>query len=203
MFASAVQSGDWSGACSVAEPSERADCKSTLIKVGSEKVMFKHWSYTVSNVGSSTAEAKLRITVCKDGQCECSSTTAGELVGQAERQLVRVELNWRVRAILGSGNSGSGNSGNSGSSRLNFLVPATLHRTATSVHVARRKRGVSFSTMPEPEVFDWDEWENGRVYHLTNDELVGALLSEVSALRKRVKALEDRQLQDSKIISPP
>ena len=47
--------------------------------------------------------------------------------------------------------------------------------------------------MPEPEVFDWDEWENGRVYHLTNDELVGALLSEVSALRKRVKALEDRQ----------
>ena len=47
--------------------------------------------------------------------------------------------------------------------------------------------------MAEPEVFDWDEWENGKIYELTNDELVGALLSEVSALRKRVKALEDRQ----------
>ena len=47
--------------------------------------------------------------------------------------------------------------------------------------------------MPEPEVFDWDEWENGKAYTLSNDELVGALLSEVSALRKRVKLLEDRQ----------
>ena len=47
--------------------------------------------------------------------------------------------------------------------------------------------------MVEPEVFDWDEWENGKVYTLSNDELVGALLSEVSALRKRVKLLEDRQ----------
>ncbi len=47
--------------------------------------------------------------------------------------------------------------------------------------------------MAEPEVFDWDEWENGKVYQLSNDELVGALLSEVSALRQRVKALEDRQ----------
>ena len=46
--------------------------------------------------------------------------------------------------------------------------------------------------MPEPEVFDWDEWENGKTYQLTNDELVGALLSEVSALRKRVKGLEER-----------
>jgi hypothetical protein len=47
--------------------------------------------------------------------------------------------------------------------------------------------------MAEPEVFDWDEWENGKVYALSNDELVGALLSEVSALRKRVKLLEDGQ----------
>jgi hypothetical protein len=47
--------------------------------------------------------------------------------------------------------------------------------------------------MAEPEVFDWDEWENGKIYELSNDELVGALLSEVSALRKRVKILEDRQ----------
>ena len=47
-------------------------------------------------------------------------------------------------------------------------------------------------SMAEPEVFDWDEWENGKVYELTNDQLVGALLSEVSALRKRVKTLEDR-----------
>jgi hypothetical protein len=43
--------------------------------------------------------------------------------------------------------------------------------------------------MAEPEVFDWDAWEGGRTYELTNDELVGALLSEVSALRKRVKSL--------------
>lgn len=47
--------------------------------------------------------------------------------------------------------------------------------------------------MAEPEVFDWDEWEHGKAYQLSNDELVGALLSEVSALRQRVKALEDRQ----------
>jgi hypothetical protein len=47
--------------------------------------------------------------------------------------------------------------------------------------------------MVEPEVFDWDEWEKGKVYALSNDELVGALLSEVSALRQRVKVLEDRQ----------
>jgi hypothetical protein len=45
----------------------------------------------------------------------------------------------------------------------------------------------------EPEVFDWEEWERGKIYALSNDELVGALLSEVSALRKRVKSLEDRQ----------
>jgi hypothetical protein len=45
--------------------------------------------------------------------------------------------------------------------------------------------------MAEPEVFDWDEWENGKAYQLSNDELVGALLSEVSALRQRVKALEE------------
>ena len=51
--------------------------------------------------------------------------------------------------------------------------------------------------MAEPEVFDWDEWENGRKYQLSNDELVGALLSEVSALRKRVKALEERQADPS------
>jgi hypothetical protein len=47
--------------------------------------------------------------------------------------------------------------------------------------------------MAEPEVFDWDEWEQGKTYKLSNDELVGALLIEVSALRQRVKALEDRQ----------
>jgi hypothetical protein len=45
--------------------------------------------------------------------------------------------------------------------------------------------------MAEPEVFDWDEWEAGKAYKLSNDELIGALISEVSALRKRVKTLED------------
>ena len=49
--------------------------------------------------------------------------------------------------------------------------------------------------MAEPEVFHWDEWENGKAYQLSNDELVGALLSEVSALRRRVKTLEDRQAE--------
>jgi hypothetical protein len=44
--------------------------------------------------------------------------------------------------------------------------------------------------MAEPVVFDWDEWENGKAYQLPNDELAGALLSEVSALRQRVKALD-------------
>lgn len=47
--------------------------------------------------------------------------------------------------------------------------------------------------MAEPEVFDWDEWENGKIYKLSNDELLGALLSEVSALRKRVSVLEKSQ----------
>jgi hypothetical protein len=47
--------------------------------------------------------------------------------------------------------------------------------------------------MAEPEVFDWDEWENGKVYQLSNDELVGALFAEVSALRKRVKTLEENE----------
>lgn len=46
--------------------------------------------------------------------------------------------------------------------------------------------------MAGPVVFDWDEWENGKTFQVSNDELVGALLSEVSALRKRVKTLEDR-----------
>jgi hypothetical protein len=56
----------------------------------------------------------------------------------------------------------------------------------------RPRRDGIVCRVTEPEVFDWDEWEHGKVYELSNDELVGALLSEVSALRKRVKALEDR-----------
>jgi hypothetical protein len=58
--------------------------------------------------------------------------------------------------------------------------------------VCRSEQNLSLG-MVEPEVFDWDEWENGKAYKLSNDELVGALLSEVSALRKRVKALEESQ----------
>ena len=80
-FTAAVLSGNWSGACAVAEPSEQADCNTTLTKVGTEKVTFKNFSYTISNVGSSTAEAKLHIRACVSGQCE-SNTTAGELVKQ-------------------------------------------------------------------------------------------------------------------------
>jgi hypothetical protein len=107
-FTSAVQSGNWSGACAVAEPSEQADCNKTLAKVGTEKVTFKDFSYTISNVGSSTAEAKLHIRACVSGQCE-SSTTAGELVKQ--------NGNWYVSNSTGAfGNSGSGDSGNSGNS---------------------------------------------------------------------------------------
>ena len=112
-FTSAVKSGDWSSACAVAEPSEQADCTKTLTKVGTEKVTFKDFSYTISNVGSSTAEAKLHVRACVSGQCE-SSTTAGELVKQ--------NGNWYVSNSTGafgnsgSGNSGSGSSGNSSSS---------------------------------------------------------------------------------------
>jgi hypothetical protein len=46
-----------------------------------EKVTFKDFSYTISNVGSSTAEARLDVRACMSGQCE-SSTSAGELVKQ-------------------------------------------------------------------------------------------------------------------------
>ena len=96
-FSSAVQSGDWSGACAVAEPGEQADCNKSLRKVGSEKVTFKNVSYTVSHVGSSTAEAKLRITACVSGHCETSSTS-GELVKQ--------NGNWYVSNSTGAfGNS--------------------------------------------------------------------------------------------------
>jgi len=111
-FTSAIQSGNWSGACAVAEPSEQADCNKTLSKAGTEKVTFKDFSYSISHVGSSTAEAKLHIRACVSGQCE-SSTTAGELVKQ--------NGNWYVSNSTGafgnsgSGNSGSGSSGNSGS----------------------------------------------------------------------------------------
>ena len=39
-----------------------------------------------------------------------------------------------------------------------------------------------------------DELQNGKTYKLSNDELLGALLSEASALRKRfAKTLEDLQ----------
>jgi hypothetical protein len=105
-FASAVQSGNWSGACAVAEPSEQADCNKTLSKLGPEKVTFKNFSYTISNVGTSTADAKLRITACVGGHCETSGS-AGELVKQ--------NGNWYVSNSTGSfGNSGNtGNTGNS------------------------------------------------------------------------------------------
>jgi Domain of unknown function (DUF4878) len=102
-FTSAIQSGNWSGACAVAEPSEQADCNKTLAKVGTEKVKFKKFTYTISNVGSSTAEAKLHVNACVSGQCE-SSTSAGELVKQ--------NGNWYVSNSTGA----FGNSGNSGNS---------------------------------------------------------------------------------------
>jgi hypothetical protein len=118
-FASAVQSGDWSGACAVAVPSQKSDCTKALSDLNSEKVTIKKLSYTVSNVGSDTAEVKLRITACEDGHCEASNTSTGELVKQ--------NGNWYVSNSTGafgnsgsgnsgSGNSGSGNSGNTGNS---------------------------------------------------------------------------------------
>jgi hypothetical protein len=108
-FASAVQKGDWSGACAVAEPSQRSECTKTLDELNSEKVTIKDLSYSISNVGSSTAEVKLRITACVAGQCEPGSSTTGELVKQ--------NGNWYVSNSTGAfGKSGSGNSGNSGNS---------------------------------------------------------------------------------------
>jgi hypothetical protein len=81
-FASAVQSGNLSGACAVAEPSQRDACNKALSDLTTEKVKIKKLSYTVSNVGSDTAEVKLRITACEEGHCETSGTTTGELVKQ-------------------------------------------------------------------------------------------------------------------------
>ena len=57
--------------------------------------------------------------------------------------------------------------------------------------------------MAEPEVFDWDEWENGKAYELTNDELVGALLSEAERTPRRVKTLEDRQSRADHVSGHP
>jgi hypothetical protein len=113
-FASAVQKGDWSGACAVAEPSQRDACTKSLSDLNTEKVTIKNLSYTISNVGPSTAEVKLHITACEAGHCETSGSTTGELVKQ--------NGNWYVSNSTGafgksgSGNSGSGSSGNSGNS---------------------------------------------------------------------------------------
>jgi hypothetical protein len=108
-FATAVQSGDLSGACMVAEPSQRTACTKALRNLTTEKVKIKRISYTVSNVGSNTAEVKLRITACEDGHCETSNSSAGELVKQ--------NGNWYVSNSTGPfGNSGSGNSGDTGNS---------------------------------------------------------------------------------------
>jgi hypothetical protein len=73
-----------------------------------------------------------------------------------------------------------------GVSTLGLPVPAGSENT-------RLARSAYRGGMAEPEVFDWDEWENGKIYKLSNDELLGALLSEVSALRKRVSVLEKSQ----------
>src|SRR5580692_4626606 len=81
-FASAVQSGDLSGACAVAEPSQRSACTKALGNLTTEKVKIKKISYTISNVGSDTAEVKLRITACEAGHCETSNSSTGELVKQ-------------------------------------------------------------------------------------------------------------------------
>jgi hypothetical protein len=103
-FASAVQSGNWFAACKVAEPSQRDDCTKALSGLKSEKVTIKKVSYTVSNVGSDTAEVKLRITACEAGRCETSNSSTGELVKQ--------NGTWYVSNSTGAfGNSGSGNSG--------------------------------------------------------------------------------------------
>jgi hypothetical protein len=114
-FASAVQSGDYSAACAVAEPSQRSACTKALSNLTSEKVKIKKISYTISNVTSTTAEVKLRITACEGTHCETSNSSTGELVKQ--------NGNWYVSnstgpfGSSGSGSSGSGNSGsgNSGS----------------------------------------------------------------------------------------
>jgi hypothetical protein len=112
-FASALKSGDWSAACAVAEPSERDDCNKTLSKLPSEKVTFKDVTYSVSNVGDSTADAKVTLTVCDAGHCEKSSSS-GELVKQ--------NGTWYISNSTGglggssSGNSGASGSGNSGNS---------------------------------------------------------------------------------------
>jgi hypothetical protein len=106
-FASAVQSGDWSGACAVAEPSQRTACTKALSNLTSEKVKIKKIAYTISNVGSNTAEVKLRITACEDGHCETSNSSTGELVKQ--------NGNWYISNST-FGKSGSGNSGNTANS---------------------------------------------------------------------------------------
>jgi hypothetical protein len=109
-FVSAVQSGNWSGACAVAEPSQRTDCTKALSGLNAEKVTVKKVTYTISNVGSDTAEVKLRITACVAGHCETSNSSTGQLVKQ--------NGTWYVSNSTGafggsSGNTGSGNSGNS------------------------------------------------------------------------------------------
>jgi hypothetical protein len=110
-FASAVQSGDLSGACAVAEPSQRSACTKSLSSLTSEKVTIKKVSYTVSDVGSDTAKVKIRITACEAGHCETSGSTTGEMVKQDGKWYVSNSTG--PFGSSGSGNSGTGNSGNS------------------------------------------------------------------------------------------
>jgi hypothetical protein len=87
-------------ACAVAVPSQKDACTKSLSSLHSEKVTIKDVSYTVSHVGSDTAEVKLRITACEAGHCDASSSNTGELVKQ--------NGNWYVSNSTG----GFGNSGN-------------------------------------------------------------------------------------------
>jgi hypothetical protein len=113
-FASAVQRGDWSGACAVAEPSQRDACTKSLSDLDTEKVTIKNLSYNISNVGATTAEVKLRITACEEEHCETSGSTTGELVKQNGTWYVSNSTGAFGKS--GAGNSGAGNSGNSGNS---------------------------------------------------------------------------------------
>jgi hypothetical protein len=92
----------------------RKACTKSLSDLNSEKVTIKNLSYTVSNVGPSTADVKLRITACVAGHCETSGSTTGELVKQNGTWYVSNSTGAFGKS--GSGSSGSGNSGNSGNS---------------------------------------------------------------------------------------
>src|ERR1700733_641655 len=67
-FASDIESGNFTGACSLAPPSDQAACASEFQKENG-KLTFKNISYSITSSGSNTAQGRFKFTACQQGDC--------------------------------------------------------------------------------------------------------------------------------------